>query len=214
MKKEETIIESMEKIYYVWDFVSKEQARNMLKKLLMFNKLKTVEENRLVLHNLATISMKIEEEKNPCDKDMSQAKHYSKALMEMLDNHPNYQCTQLNKQRYCKALNNYAVCYSDELTNKELENVYRVHYETYKNYNYDGIHVDEYREKLISQYNLNMIKKNYSKVLETVEDFLIHNNDTQYEEAINAIIQQVKDENVMLYEQIMLLVKKVNIQAM
>jgi hypothetical protein len=213
MKKEETIIEIMEHIYYVWDFISKEQARSMLKKLLMSNKLKTIEDKRLVLHNLATISIKIEEEKNQIDRNMSQARYYSKALIDMLDSYPNYKDLQLNKERYCRALNNYIDCYKDELTEEQLIENYKFHYETYKKYNYDENHIDEYREKLIAKYNLYMVKKNFLEILDIVKEFLLHNDNTQYEEAIQALIQEVKDINVMLYEQIIMLVQENYIQA-
>jgi protein associated with RNAse G/E len=58
-----------------------------------------------------------------------------------------------------------------------------------------------------------MVQKKFLEILDIVKEFLLHNNNTQYEEAIQALILEVKDINVMLYEQIILLVQESYIQA-
>lgn len=216
MGKERVISDEMLEIYRVWDFVSRSKAKLMLQRLYfeVFDDLEDVEDQRLIIHNLTTVTIQIEMNKEIKDRDMTQAKHYAIITKKLLDDYPNYLDEQTNKERYCRALNNYTECFKDRLTKEELEKIYVFHYETYKNYEYDEKHVDEYREKLISQYNLSMSNKNFFRVLETVKDFLIHNNDTQYEEAIQALLQEVKDINVMLYEQIISLIQENNIQAM
>lgn len=203
-----SIDEKMLEVYRAWDFISKEKARDMLKKMVLqdINESTDIEDKRLIYHNLTTVIMKI-------GNDMDSARYYSKLLIDMLDSYPNYKEDQTNRERYCRALNNYTDCYKGELSNEELIKIYEFHYETYKNYKYDNDHVDEYREKLISEYNLNMIKKNFTKILMIIEDFCIHNNNTQYEEAIQAILQEVKDINVMLYQNISLMIQENKIQA-
>lgn len=210
------ISEEMLEIYRVWDFVSRRKAQFMLQRLYfeVFNTLEDIEDQRLIIHNLTTVTMQIEMNKDIRDRDMTQAKHYANITKKLLDDCPNYLDEQTNKERYCRALNNYTECYKDELTKEGLKKIYAFHYETYKDYEYDEKHIDEYRENLISQYNLNMINKKFLEVLKIVKDFLIHNVDTQYEEAIQALIQEVKDTNVMLYQQIKLLVQENKRQAM
>jgi hypothetical protein len=164
MGKEKNLIEEMEEIYHEWDFGSKEKAKKMLQRMHFSksNNYKNIEEERLVLHNLTTIIMQIENSKDKTDRDMTQAKYYSKVLLDLLDSYPNYKKSQINKERYCRALNNYITCRQDKLTQEELENAYKFHYETYKHYEYDIKHVMEYREKLISQYNLNMLNVSFN----------------------------------------------------
>jgi len=216
MGNKRDISEEMLEIYKVWDFVSRQKAQLMLQRLYFeeFNTLDDIEDQRLIIHNLTTITMQIEMTKEIKDRDMIQAKHYANITKKLLDDCPNYLDEQTNKERYCRALNNYTECYKDELTEKELKKIYAFHYETYKDYEYDEKHIDEYREKLISQYNLNMINKKFLEVLKIVKNFLIHNTNTQYEEAIQALLLEVKDINVMLYEQIKLLIHENYIQAM
>jgi hypothetical protein len=210
MKKEKTLIELMEEIYHIWDFVSKEQARSMLKKLLLSNKLNTIEQRRLVLHNLATISIQIEKDKELKDVDMSQAKHYSKALKDMLDSCPDYKNTQANKEKYCKALNNYAVSYKDDITNEELIKIHQYCYDTYKDYDYTQ--KDKYMEKLISEFNVNILKRLFNNVLMVVEDIMIHNNTTEYYDTLKSFMKDIENVDNSLYKKVLLLVEKQNKQ--
>ena len=216
MGNDQDVFDKMLEIYRVWDFVSREKAKLMLQRLYFekFNYLEDVEDQRLIIHNLTTVTIQIENKKETKYRDMTQAKHYAKATKELLDNCPNYLNNQENKERYCRALNNYTECFKNELTKKQLEEFYRFHYETYKHYKYDKKCIDEYREKLISEYNLNIFFNNFTQVLNVVKDLVIHNNDSQYEEAIQAILQEVKDINVMLYQQIESMIQENNIQAM
>lgn len=207
MKKEETIIEKMERIYYVWDFVSKEQAKEMLQKMyLQSDKLKNIEEQRLVLHNLTTVIMQIEKKKPFSEMDMSQAKHYSKTLIDILDSYPNYKKTQLNKERYCKALNNYTVCHEDELTKEELTNIYQFIYDTYKKYDYEK-DKEKYMEKLIADFNVNLAKQNFNQVLKVVEDLILHNNTTEYDETLKSFVKDIENADIISYKKVLLLIE-------
>lgn len=207
MSSNKSIDEEMIEVYHAWDYVSKEKARDMLKKMSFqkINDSTDIEDKRLIFHNLATVIMKIGEDKNS-------AKYYSKLVKDMLDSYPNYKDNQTNKERYCRALNNYTECYKDELTTEELKEIYKFHYETYKNYNYDEEHVDEYREKLIAQFNLNLLKRNFILVLNTVKDMIIHNNNSQYEEALQSFINDIKDKDDVLYSQVLLLEENIQVK--
>jgi len=201
MKNEGTLIEEMEEIYYTWDYVSKEKARDMLQKIYFqkFNRLKNIEEQRLVLHNLTTVIMQIR-------KDMNSAKFYSKTLKEMLDNYPNYKSTQINKERYCKALNNYTECHKNELSKEELTKIYEYCYKTYEKYDYT--HIDEYIEKINALFNLSLTNQNFSIVLLVVEDLIIHTANKQYEEILQNFINDIKKINNELYKQVKVLIKE------
>jgi hypothetical protein len=204
-KEEEMLIEEMETIYHIWDNVSKPQAREMLRKIFFQrgNKFKSIECRRLVLHNLTTIIMQILKENNISD--MSEAKTYAKTLKDMLDNYPNYINSQINKERYCKALNNYAVCYKDEITNEELIKIHQFCYDTYKNYDYEN--KDKYLEKLISEFNVNILKGNFKVVFLVVEDILLHNNTTEYNDTLNSFIKDIENVDKTLYKDVLLLTK-------
>jgi hypothetical protein len=199
-KEEEIILEKMEEIYYVWDYVSKEQARDILKKMYFqeINDYKNIESKRLVLHNLTTVIMQIR-------KDMNSAKFYSKTLKDMLDNYPNYKSTQINKERYCKALNNYTVCYEDELTSEELIEIYGFCYETYKDYDHN--HVDQYLEKLIAEFNLSLIKRDLNQVFIVVENLIIHTTTKQHEEILQNFIDSIEIISKELYEEVLSLIE-------
>jgi len=199
------LLEEMEKLYYIWDFVSKDKAKEILRKMFfqIGNKFKSIECRRLILHNLTTIIMQILKEKNISD--MSEAKPYAKALKDMLDTHPNYTNNQINKERYCKALNNYAVCYKDEITNEELIKIHQFCYDTYKDYDY--AHKDKYMEKLISEFNINILKGNFKVVFLVVEDILLHNNTTEYNDTLESFIKDIEKVDISLYNDVLLLIK-------
>lgn len=209
MSEERTLIEEMEDIYYVWDYVSKEKAKDMLQKIYFqrFSRLKNIEEQRIVLHNLTTVIMQIRE-------DMNSAKFYSKVLKDMLDNCPNYLSTQLNKERYCRALNNYTECYKEELSKEELIKIYKFCFDTYKDYNYNKI--NEYLEKIIAEFNLNLTSGNFNQVLIILENLIIHNNTPEYEEELKIFMNDIKNANQKLYmqAQVLLSIKTINIKTM
>lgn len=205
MSEDKCLIEIMEEIYMVWDHVSKEKARTMLKKLLLSNNLNTIEEKRLVWHNLATISIQIENEKPLEEKDMNQAKHYSKTLLEMLDNYPNYKNTQINRERYCKALNNYAVSHEGEIDTEKLIELHQFCYDVHKDYSCKDI--DKYIEKLIAEFNVNILKKNFKVVLLVVEDILIHNDTTNYNEILKSFMKDIKNVDYSTYKEVLLLIQ-------
>jgi uncharacterized UPF0160 family protein len=204
-KEEEMLIEEMETIYYIWDNVSKPQAREMLRKIFFQcgNKFKSIECRRLVLHNLTTIIMQILKDNGISD--MSEAKPYAKSLKDMLDTYPNYTNNQINKERYCKALNNYTVCFEDELTKDEIIEMYQFCYDTYKDYEYNNI--DKYMEKLIAKFNLYLAKGNFKIVFLVVEDLIIHNNTTEYDDTLKSFIKDIKNADISLYNDVLLLMK-------
>jgi tetratricopeptide (TPR) repeat protein len=209
MSEERTLIEEMEDIYYVWDYVSKEKAKDMLQKIYFqrFARLKNIEEQRIVLHNLTTVIMQIRE-------DMNSAKFYSKVLKDILDNYPNYLNTQLNKERYCRALNNYTECYKEELSKEELIKIYKFCFDTYKDYKYNKI--NEYLEKIIAEFNLNLTSGNYNQVLIILENLIIHNNTPEYKEELKIFMNDIKNTNQELYikAQVLLSIKTINIKTM
>lgn len=208
MEKEKNLIEEMEEVYHEWDFGSKEKAKKMLQRMYFeSDKLKNIEEHRLVLHNLTTLIMQMEKEKDLANIDMSQAKLYSKTLITMLNNHPNYQNTQLNKERYCKALNNYTVCYENELTKEEYVKIYQFCYDTYKDYDYEK-DPDKYIEKLIAKFNISLSNQNFKIVLKVVEDLIIHNNTAKYNDTLKSFIKDIENTDKMLYTDVLLLIEK------
>lgn len=205
-EEDKFIMDEMDKIYYAWDFISKEKAEMMLRKMRLkeLNKLKNVENIRLILHNLTTIIIKRRI-------DIESAKTFSKELINILDNYPNYKDSQLNKERYCRALNNYTECYKNELTKEELIDIYEFCYNTYKNYTYKD--EAEYMEKVIAKFNLNLLKGNFILVLDSVEDVMIHNNNSQYEETLQSFMKDIKEKNNALYKQVSLLKQNKEIKA-
>lgn len=207
MKKKKTMEQIMnERIYPVWDNISVEKARDELKKMFMgdFLLLTDIEEQRLLLHNLTTAELKSK------DKNMDSAKLYSKTLKDILDSYPNYTVTQENKQKYVKVLNNYIECYRDELSKEELIKLYEFCYETYKRCDINN--VDGYLNKLIAEFNLNLIKKNFTRVLEVIEDTIHNNKNSQYEEEIQCFINDIKDADEELYLEVKLLKEKLDIK--
>jgi hypothetical protein len=205
-EEDKIMIEEMNEVYDAWDYVSKEKAELMLRKIYLkkFNKLKNIENRRLILHNLTTVIMKI-------NKDINSARHFSKLLIDMLDNYPNYKDLQINKERYCRALNNYTECFKGELNEKELIKIYEFCYETYKDYTYKN--KEEYMEKIIAKFNLNLLNGNFILVIDSVKDVMIHNNNSQYEETLQSFMKDIEGKNNVLYRQALLLKQNKEIKA-
>jgi hypothetical protein len=189
----------MEEIYYIWDHVSKEIARNILIKIYRgeFYEINKISDRRLILHNLICIEIEI-------DGITNSAKLWSKELVELLDNEPEY--VEFNLEEYAKAMNNYLYTHKGELNNKELESAYEKYYKTFEKYNYeDGSKC--FMEKLIAKFNLNMIKENFLEAFDALEGLLLHNNDTDYITAFEYCADELREKNEDLYNQIILLSK-------
>jgi hypothetical protein len=187
----------MEEIYYIWDHVSKELARDILRKMHLgeFNILNKVSDKRLILHNLVCIEREI-------DGDTNSAKQWSKELIDFLENEPEY--IEINLEEYAKAINNYIETHKTELSKEELIKRYEFCYNVYKDCEYDT-NPNGYIEKRIAQFNLNLIKGNFNIVLEVFKDVLIHNNDSDYESTLNSFITDIKNSNNNIYKQALLL---------
>lgn len=216
MGNDQDIFNKMLEIYRIWDFVSKEKAKLMLQRLYFekFNYLEDVEDQRLIIHNLTTVTMQIENKKEIKDRDMTQAKHYAKTTKELLDNYPNYLNSQENKERYCRALNNYTECNKEELSKEELIKIYKFCFDTYKDYNYNKI--NEYLEKIIAEFNLNLTSGNFNQVLIILENLIIHNSTPEYEEELKIFMNDIKNTSQELYvkAQVLLSIKTINIKTM
>jgi hypothetical protein len=200
MRKQKTIIEQKmeDEIYPIWDYEKDgvEKARNELKKMYFqqYNSLTNIEDKRLILHNLTTAEITLGTEES-----MTSARLYSKTLIDVLDNFPNYTNNQENKQKYVKALNNYTECYREELSDEELIEIYEFCYETYKRC--DPTNVDGYLNKLIAEFNLNLIKKNFNVILRVIKDTLHNNQNSQYEEAIDSFMEYIKNTDNATFNQ-------------
>jgi len=205
-KQNATISERMNEIYILWDIDVKE-ARDIIKKMYYseFNKLKSISEQRLVLHNLVCsemdcIKMNIEHNTNS-------VKLWSKTLIDFLNNEPQY--VELHLEEYTKAMNNYLDNHKDDLKDEELVSAYEYCYKIYEKYEYkddgDINTLKNYLEKMIYKFNLNLIMGNFNMVLEVIKDVLIHNNNSECSRILNSFIKDVQDTNSELYSQALLL---------
>lgn len=211
MRDKRSITERIQKdVYDAWDFKGVDKARDMLQRMYFqeLNTLTDIDEIRLLLSDLTNAEIKcIEQNLNG---NIESAKLYARTLKSILENHPNYLNTQQHKQCYAKALNNYVYCYKKELPKDELIYIYKFCYETYKRcdpYNEEG-----YLEKLIAQLNLNLLTQNFNNVLKVAEDMLIHNNTTQYNEALQELISEIEKIDIVLHKQILLLIEQYKVQ--
>jgi hypothetical protein len=199
----------MEEIYYIWDHISKEIARNILIKIYRgeFYEINKISDRRLILHNLICIEIEI-------DGVTNSAKLWTKELLELLDNEPEY--VEFNLEEYTKAVNNYLYTHKGELSKEELIIAYQNYYRVFEKYDYiKGGNEDEiklYLEKMNAQLNLNLIMGNFNIVLDIFKDVLIHNDNTVCETMINYMIKDIEKINIELHNQVLLLKQNYNNQ--
>jgi hypothetical protein len=185
----------MEEVYYIWDHISKEFARDILKKMYHgeFIELKKISDRRLILNNLIRIEREI-------DGNTNFAKQCSKELLVLLEKEPEY--IELNLEEYAKAINNYVETHKEELSKEELIERYKYCYNIYKDFDYQT-NQNGFLEKLIAKYNLSMTSELFSEVLDIVEDLLIHIDNIDYEMTLQDILNECKDNYNKLYNQML-----------
>ena len=199
MKKKKTIKERvLEDVFDIWDNKGVEFARDELKKMYLreYSMLTDIEDKRLILHNLAVA------EKDSKNGSMESVKQYTKILKEDMDKVPNYK-TGETACLYARVIMNYAESNKNELSKEELKEIYEYCYKVYRKY--DDKNENGYLTKLISKFNLSLINENFNTVLSVFEDVLIHNNNTQYAEALNGFENDIKNVDEALYNQALLL---------
>lgn len=204
-KNNATISERMNEIYIKeWD-IDVKVARDTLRKMYYgeCDKRMSVEDHRLILHNLVCSELEAHGITNS-------AKLWAKALLDYLNNEPEY--VKHNAGEYGKAINNYLETHKSDMTKYELIDMYERYYEIFKNYEYKENGTDDeikqYLEKMISKFNLNLIKGNFNIVLDIIEDVLIHNNNYDCNRTLNSFIGDVRNTDIETYKKILLLLKQ------
>lgn len=202
MKKKKTIKEKVLKdIFFIWDTKGVEFARLELKKMFMADypllEDHEIEEKRLILHNLAVA------EKDSDKGSKESIKKYTKILKEDMEKSPNY--IEENGCMYARVLANYAESNKSELTKKQLIDIYKYCYDIYEKI--DDTNENGYLAKLVAQFNLSLAEENFSLVLNIIRDVL-HNKDSQYESILNQFIENVKEVNENVYNQVLLLLQQ------
>lgn len=191
------IEEQVDKLIEIWDNPINggiEKARLGFKKLyLKYNgRFQNIEEERIVLHRLCVLEMQSKEYK------IETAQKYSKELLKHMDNIKGYSEDKDNACDYCKVLNNYIETHKKHMQKEELIRLYERCNYIYENF----CDNDEYSclQKLITRFNLALIKENFDTVLEIFNVVLIHNSkDTQYEDIIRQNLEDMKKVNIDLY---------------
>jgi len=201
-KNNATIFERMNEIYLVWDIDAKE-ARDIIKKMYYgeCDEQTSVQDTRLILHNLVRSELDAE------DGITNSAKLWAKTLLDFLNNEPEY--IAINLEEYAKAMNNYLYTHKGEITNDELLVAYEKYYNVFKDYEYikDGSvdDIKKYLEKMNASFNVNLLKENYNTVLDIFKNVLIHNDNTDCTTVLNYFIKDIKEVNIDIYNQMLLL---------
>jgi hypothetical protein len=187
----------LEDVFDIWDNKGVEYARDELKKMYLreYNMLTDIEDKRLILHNLAVAEM------NSKIKSMESVKLYTKTLKEDMDKIPNYK--EENGCLYARVLANYSESHKNELSKKELIEIYEFCYQVYERC--DDPKDNGYLSKIVAKFNLNLVKKNFNMILDIIKEMLIHNENSQYEEILQQFTTNVKEEDISVYQQILLM---------
>jgi hypothetical protein len=207
MTKKKTIKQIvLGEIFEIWDNEGVEFARDKLKKLYLskYDSLIDIEEKRLILHNLTVTEIEIGLEKGLKVHEMSQVKFYSSILKNDMDNVKGYKEGE-SGCLYVRVLINYIASHKKEMSKEELIEAYGLCYSIYEKS--EDKNDNGHLNKLIAKFNLNLVKENFTIVLEVLEDVL-HNDDTEYQKKLYEMIQDVKETNSLLYGRVSLLLKQ------
>lgn len=203
------IEEQVDKLIFVWDneIDGIEKARLGFKKLyLKYNgKFKNIEEERIVSHRLCVLEMQSKYY------NVETAQKYSKELLKHMDEIEGYSEDMDTACDYCKVFNNYIETHKEYISKDELIKLYERCNYIYENFCDD----DEYNclQKLITKFNLALVKNSFSVVLSCIEAMLIHNrNDIQYEDVIRQGLDDIKKVNMDLYNKAIDLKNNFNIE--
>lgn len=194
----------MEEIYHIWDKVSKELARNTLRKMHRgeFNELTKVSDKRLILYNLIRIEIEIDDVTNS-------AKQWSKELLDFLNNEPEY--IEINLEEYAKALDIYSYIYEKELNIDEKIKIHELYYNAFKDYEYiegsDDNDIRKYLDKMNAKFNINLLQKKFNILFEIFKEVLIHNNNTDCADMLNNFLKDVQGINLGLHNKMLLLLQ-------
>lgn len=198
-------------IFDTWDNEGVEFARDKLKKLYLskYDNLIDIEEKRLILHNLTVAEIEIGYKNNMKLYEMETVKMYTTILKNDMDKVQNYK-TGENACLYVRVLINYTECHKSELSKDELKKIYEYCYKVYEQY--DDTNENGYLNKLVAEFNLNLISENFNIVLKVLEDIL-HNNNAQYQEKFEELLNEVMETNSFLYKRVLLLKQNNKLQA-
>ena len=178
-------------IYYIWDTKGVKYAIIELKKLYMklYNKLTDIEDKRLILYNLICAeyengdleSVRLHSEQLKKDMDMVNYKKdkpflYANMLTYYIDSHPN-------------------------LSYDKVLEINKFYYDLYKDY--DDPSSDKYLDCLNSKFNLYLFLGNFKAVLEVIKDMLyIQNNTTEYKSLYKQMLDDIKNKDIDLYNEV------------
>jgi len=183
-------------------------ARDKLKKMFMteypFLKYEEIEEKRLILHNLTVAEIDIGKEKGLKIYEMESVKLYTSILKNEMDKVEGYKEGDTGFL-YVGVLNNYTESHKKELTKKELIENYTTCYKIYEKYEKENEYGHLY--KLIAKFNINLVKGNFSILLNILEELIHNNDDTEYKRSFNELERELKETNSLLYQRVSTLLK-------
>ena len=178
-------------IYYIWDTKGVKYAIIELKKLYMklYNKLTDIEDKRLILYNLICAEYE--------NGDLESVRLHSEQLKKDMD------MVNYKKDKpflYANMLTYYIDSHSNLSYDKVLE-INKFYYDLYKDY--DNPKSDKYLDYLNSKFNLNLFLGNFKAVLEVIKDMLyIQNNTTEYKSLYKQMLDDIKNKDIDLYNEV------------
>ena len=197
-------------IFDDWDNRGVEVARDKLKKMFMVDypmlSDKDIEEKRLILHNLAVAEIEIQRDNGLEVYEMESVKLYTSILKKDMDNVIGYKEGDDTACLYARVLINYIESHKKILSKKELIEAYEVCYKIYSEF--EDKNDNGHLSALVAKFNLNMATGNFNILLNIFEELIHNSNDIEYNKKLEELIKEVRQNNNLLYEKILLLLKQ------